>query len=368
MSKQTYVLTEGKVPTEKVQQWKNKHYLSIKQLGVLKETINGYDSTTAMHKAFWDTIFNLAHTVVYYGGETTKERIQVIQSIIQNNVHCAYEDHVNKIKRVFTACQSWEEAKEATQELWSMVNDDIFDRKEENRILAIYNAARELLEHPDVYGKMYAIDDQPVTLSSHPKALTKVVAKENGQWIDKGYNILRYPDLVDAMIAELRIWARPFGIDIKLDSSETTCTTYQDLKHIISRKPGYKAEDSTTLWDHPERLEKAKITMARNLRHGKDGKSGSLRSNLLELLQAHMQVQWYIDNDPAQWLTPDYIICESCGKPVHKEWPQCEYCQTIAEEYVDCVTINRINSSEPVKTWSKTMSSVLINSIEVSEK
>ena len=53
-----------------------------------------------------------------------------------------------------------------------------------------------------------------------------------------------------------------------------------------------------------------------------------------EIHNIYTQIQWYLDNDPTQWLSDKYTICKECGHPVSINADRCQFCDTPNPDYV----------------------------------
>ena len=53
-----------------------------------------------------------------------------------------------------------------------------------------------------------------------------------------------------------------------------------------------------------------------------------------EIHNIYTQIQWYLDNDPTQWLSDKYTICKECGHPVSINADRCQFCDAPNPDYV----------------------------------
>ena len=53
-----------------------------------------------------------------------------------------------------------------------------------------------------------------------------------------------------------------------------------------------------------------------------------------EIHNIYTQIQWYLDNEPKQWLSDKYVICENCGHPVSINAENCQFCDAPNPSYV----------------------------------
>ena len=187
-----------------------------------------------------------------------------------------------------------------TRELYELLNGPIWVEQKQQR-LEKKEASLEAASKLDyvITKDLLHYSDYKLTWKQRP-----VTAKD----------IQSNPELRFTLKAYVRKYARALGIDIKLDSEVDEATSTFHLRDWVDSKPAIRRSDwyvdmrssekdeSTTIWDYPERVESARISQ------GLSNKKSRSACAMHELVTAAIQVKWFLSNGIDTWIDPDYII------------------------------------------------------------
>lgn len=326
----TFMMYSGmySLPKDKEELWKEKGYPVINNMALARMQETGDSFKTCMHKTTWWIAMNKPGFIGIYTTRITDDLFGYIKFCITHGITVGIEDMLSGIKQVISPVANifgvdlFKKFKVETidPEPLSKSGQALVYKK--RRILA---EAREEYMRPIWDSVNYVMED----INKFYEDLNREIAEEKRIKADRyrtqeillagGYNIsffvyseyaevtgesdLDRPDVREAIIRELTIWAPAFEIDVKTSELTPESGTFQPRRWL----------KNTT--------EKAYFNQLMRIRR-------SLRpDDLHKLVEAYIQIQYYKE-DAEAYLSDRYYLC-NCGLPVNKTAEECPYCETI---------------------------------------
>ena len=318
-----------KLPVEVASLWEARGYIRLDQIASAQAEDRGRTYQEQLGKTLWYTGFNNPACII----ARVRKVDDLVKNIITYNVThgttVALDDQYSGIKRpIQPVCNLW--------------NVELFRRfKVEDLVLvedlseALRASAQQKLAALEVARKEYMnkyvwplLNEQLADINEFYKQdkiesrferiiwATRYADQETLKAMDATITIydLDNPAFLAQFIAELNIWARPFGIDLKLSVSEFTSDTFKP-SHWFKHKANYEYS----------RFKEVQYSLQTIL--------GAGRSSYSELVLAYNQIQFYKENGISDFLTPDYTLCSCCGLPLSIYAEECESCGTANPVY-----------------------------------
>lgn len=303
-------------PETKEKLWRSKGYNLVLDKATEKALWKGTTPREELHSTIWQILFNQPRTLVIYTTKVDDYALGIIKFALKHGTVIKLEDTYSGIKTIY-------------KPVVNLFKEQLFYLHKVEEKFAQLSKLK-----PDVQAKVIAKHTQLVThrqqfedtyvwprINEQLAPLTTWYAREESETVyeravlAQRYNTLDAiqayqlprsltdfddPKLILGLVMELDVWAKAFDIDIKLTQSDPNF---------------YLPKGNQRLTPYTVKRSQMQKLLAQH-------------APIHELINAYMQVKFYQEHGAEYFLSPNYYLCEACGRPVNTGAEACPYCDT----------------------------------------